>query len=128
MQGSTPRKLELPPERLAPEEAKQLSLASALSNFNGMATVTFSYDGHPGDLLVATGSVDQTGTYVFEVMPKAQDDAVGTPMSDRLRDLQAAHALTQIGDAAVQALKEVLLRSETIKCNNGQISGRNLRC
>lgn len=73
MQGSTPRKLGLPAERLAPEEAKQLSLASVLSNFNGMATLTFAYEGHPGDLLVATGSVDQTGTYVFEVMPNSLD-------------------------------------------------------
>lgn len=73
MDGAAPRKVALPTERLAPHQAKQLSLASALSNFNGMATLTFSYDGHPGDVLIATGSVDQTATYVFEVMPNSLD-------------------------------------------------------
>jgi len=53
MQGNKPRKIELPAEHLAPNQAKQLSLTSALSNFNGMATLTFSYDGHPGDLTPA---------------------------------------------------------------------------
>lgn len=69
MDGGHPRKVELPSEHFRPNEAKQLSFGSALSNFNGMATLTFSFDGHSGDLLMATGSVDQTGTYVFEVIP-----------------------------------------------------------
>lgn len=73
MNGSTPSRVPLPPERLAPHEARQLSLASPLSHFNGMATLTFAYDGHPSDVLIATGSVDQTATYVFEVMPNSLD-------------------------------------------------------
>jgi hypothetical protein len=74
MEGGKPRTVKLPPEHFAPGEARQLSFARTLSNFNGMATLTFTYGGHPGDLLIATGSVDQTGTYVFEVMP----DGLGT--------------------------------------------------
>ena len=73
MNGATPSRVPLPAERLAPHEARQLSLASPLSHFNGMATLTFAYDGHPSDVLIATGSVDQTATYVFEVMPNSLD-------------------------------------------------------
>lgn len=69
MDGNNPRRVELPSEHFAPNQTKQLSFGSALSNFNGMATLTFSFNGHSGDLLMATGSVDQTGTYVFEVIP-----------------------------------------------------------
>jgi hypothetical protein len=74
MESGEPRIVKLPPEHFSPGEARQLSFAKTLSNFNGMATLTFIYEGHPGDLLIATGSVDQTGTYVFEVMP----DGLGT--------------------------------------------------
>jgi hypothetical protein len=69
MNGGNPRRVELPSEHFAPNQTKQLSFGSALSDFNGMATLTFSFDGHSGDLLMATGSVDQSGTYVFEVIP-----------------------------------------------------------
>lgn len=36
-----------------------------------------AYDGLAGDLLMATGSTDQTGNYVFEVMPEALSPSVG---------------------------------------------------
>ncbi|MGH9682811.1 MAG: hypothetical protein ACRD4S_04270 [Candidatus Acidiferrales bacterium] len=69
MAGSQMSKISLPDERLAAGESRQLSLGRVLSNFSGMATLVLSYVGRPHDILLATGSVDQTGTYVFEVIP-----------------------------------------------------------
>src|SRR5271169_2815225 len=65
----------LPPQVLAPFESKQVDLkpglkALGLGDFNGMLNLELSYDGQPGDLLLSSGSVDQTGTYVFEVDPQ----------------------------------------------------------
>jgi hypothetical protein len=57
MESGKPRIVKLPPEHFAPGEARQLSFAQTLSNFNGMATLTLTYEGHPGDLLIATSSV-----------------------------------------------------------------------
>ncbi len=71
MAGSQMNKISLPELRLKENESRQLSLDSALSNFSGMATLVLSYQGMAHDLLVATGSVDQTGTYVFEVPPNS---------------------------------------------------------
>ncbi|MGA7623313.1 MAG: hypothetical protein WCA91_07015, partial [Candidatus Acidiferrales bacterium] len=41
-----------------------------LGGYNGQITESFSAVSNPGDLLVATGSTDQTANYVFEVLPK----------------------------------------------------------
>jgi Bacterial Ig-like domain (group 2) len=41
-----------------------------LGSFNGLITETFSTVSTPGDLIVATGSTDQTANYVFEVLPQ----------------------------------------------------------
>ena len=82
MDGSMPVTRNLPAQHLAPFEAKQVDLqgplsAAGLKNFNGSINLSTSFTGHGGDLVVATGSVDQTGTYVFEVEPQA----VGTSNS-----------------------------------------------
>lgn len=69
MAGSTVKKLSLPAQHLAAGEAKQLPLLQPLSNFNGLATLVMSYVGNAHDLLIATGSVDQTATFVFTVAP-----------------------------------------------------------
>lgn len=75
MQGSMPVTKSLPTQHLAPFEAKQLDLqgpltAAGLKNFNGSINLSASFTGKAGDLVLATGSVDQTGTYVFEVEPQ----------------------------------------------------------
>ena len=44
--------------------------AAGLKNFNGSINLSASFTGKAGDLVLATGSVDQTGTYVFEVEPQ----------------------------------------------------------
>ena len=41
-----------------------------LGSFNGLITESFSAMSNPGDLIVATGSTDQTANYVFEVLPQ----------------------------------------------------------
>ncbi len=76
MGGAVPVTRNLPTEHLAPFEAKQVDLqgplnAAGLKSFNGSINLSTSFTGHAGDLIIATGSVDQTGTYVFEVGPKA---------------------------------------------------------
>jgi len=76
MTGGAPITRNLPSQHLASFEAKQVGLqgpldAAGLQNFNGSINLSTSFTGHSGDLVIATGSVDQTGTYVFEVGPKA---------------------------------------------------------
>ena len=61
---------------LGPREATQIDVPTALSaaglkNFNGSINLSTSFTGKGGDLIVTSGSVDQTGTYVFEVEPQA---------------------------------------------------------
>src|SRR5713226_9596607 len=76
MQGSAPITRNLPAQHLAPFEARQVDLqgplnAAGLKDFNGSINLSTSFTGKGGDLILATGSVDQTGTYVFEVEPQA---------------------------------------------------------
>ena len=72
MVGASPQTRTLPAQMLAPFEARQVDLHSALmaaglKNFNGLIDMSASFTGKQGDLILASGSVDQTGTYVFEV-------------------------------------------------------------
>ncbi len=78
MQGSAPVSRNLPAQHLAPFEARRVDLqgplnAAGLKNFNGSINLSSSFTGKGGDLVLATGSVDQTGTYVFEVEPESVD-------------------------------------------------------
>ncbi len=73
MTGST---IDLGIWQFAPGEARQLDLQSALSgaglgNFDGMLTLSFRHSGAAGELLVASGSVSQNGSYTFEVAASA---------------------------------------------------------
>lgn len=75
MKGSAPATVNLPPQRLRPMEARQIDMSLALAglalaDFNGVINLAVSLTGQPGDLVLASGSVDQTGTYVFEVEPQ----------------------------------------------------------
>ena len=70
MPGGSPVTLSLPVQQLKPQETRQLDLPSMLANLglgglNGDINLSFSITGHGGDLVIATGSVDQTGNYVF---------------------------------------------------------------
>ncbi len=73
--GGAPVTRNLPPQHLAPFEARQVDMQSALHSgglrdFNGSINLSTTFTGKGGDLVLASGSVDQTGTYVFEVAPQ----------------------------------------------------------
>jgi hypothetical protein len=46
-----------------------------IQDFSGSINIGASYTGLPSDLVMASGSVDQTGNYVFEVQPQALSPA-----------------------------------------------------
>ena len=82
MGTETVNKIALPSEHLFPGQTKTIPLerllpAVGLGSLNGSITLSLSFVGRPGDLLIATGSVDQTGTYVFEVMPEGATTSIG---------------------------------------------------
>jgi len=68
-----PRSVALPDVALAPGEALDLTLdkVAHLPFRDGMANISYTYDAPCGPLLLSTGSVDATGSYVFEVNPQA---------------------------------------------------------
>ena len=75
MNGSAPVTRNLPAQHLAPFEARQVDMQSSLNstgvkNFSGSINLSASFTGKAGDLVLASGSVDQTGSYVFEVEPQ----------------------------------------------------------
>ena len=72
MEGAAAHSAQLPRIDLAPFETRALDLMSLLSafgpkNFNGSFNLALDTNAKPGSLLVASGSVDQTNSYVFEV-------------------------------------------------------------
>src|SRR5579859_7459273 len=74
MNGPNPRTLALGKQQLRPHETVQLKMnemlaTAGLSHFDGMLNLSFSYEGFENDLLVGNGSIDQTGNYVFAVLP-----------------------------------------------------------
>lgn len=71
----------LPPEVLAPYASRQVDMADRLKslrlrNFDGTLNMAVSYAGAVADLLMAAGAVDQTGSFVFAVIPQVIEDGV----------------------------------------------------
>ncbi len=82
MAGGAPSTLNPAPFRLKPFETMHVELkhviaSLGLERFSGSINLEVSFTGHGGDLVLATGSVDQTGTYVFEVLPEAVGKSFG---------------------------------------------------
>jgi hypothetical protein len=80
MTGTSSRQFTLPIQSLAPNESRQLPLdamlaAAGLNDYDGDMTLDFTYQGHPEDLFLSTGSVDQKGTYVFQVTPEGMGES-----------------------------------------------------
>jgi hypothetical protein len=76
MSGGAPQSVQLPPLKIAPHRTLNLNapalIASAgLNNFNGTVNLVLDTEAEFGALVLASGSVDQTNTYVFEVAPRA---------------------------------------------------------
>lgn len=57
-----------------------LLAAAGLKNFSGSVNLVFDTQGQSG-LLMASGSVDQTNTYVFEVAPRGTTMNAGKNLS-----------------------------------------------
>ncbi len=75
MSGTSPVSVAFPLQRLNPYETRQLDLAAmlkraGLAGLRGYANLSFTFTGHHGEFLVATGSVDQSGNWVFPVEPE----------------------------------------------------------
>ena len=80
--GGTPINRQLPAQLLLPFESRIVEFepmlrAAGLRSFDGMINLSASFTGHGGDLLLANGSVDQTGTYVFPVRPQVIGEGIG---------------------------------------------------
>ena len=86
MEGSISHAASLPTVALSPYHSVTLNLASLIDaygpkSFNGNLNVAFQYKGRIRALLVASGSVDQKNTYVFEVHPQLVGDSVAKAIS-----------------------------------------------
>jgi len=74
MEAGKSRLAKLPAVSLLPYQSRMLDIApllakSGLSAFNGSFNLILDAQGQPGSLLLASGSVDQRNTYVFQVLP-----------------------------------------------------------
>lgn len=82
MQGGAARSARLPQVAIAPYHSVDLAVpallaAAGLAHFNGEVNLALDVQGPPRQLLLAGGSVDQSGTYVFAVTPIAILESVG---------------------------------------------------
>ena len=77
--GGVPQTYALGQVSLQPGQTSHFDFESQFSSANplpdGSGHLTASFQGHDGDLQMATGSVDQTQSYVFEVAPSQQVDS-----------------------------------------------------
>ena len=75
MQAGTPRSFRSTAFTLAPHQTASIDVASllvqsGLKDFNGSFNLILDVPGNSRGLLMASGSVDRSNTYVFEVLPK----------------------------------------------------------
>lgn len=71
--GGGGQRVNLPPVTINAGSAIHVPLdlgSVGLGGYNGQITESFSTVSNPSDLIVATGSTDQTANYVFEVLPR----------------------------------------------------------
>jgi hypothetical protein len=85
-ENSASHSLSLPQFSIASGAAMNLDLSALISsssirNFNGNINVELDIKGPYGDLLMASGSVDQKNTYVFEAAPQAVAVSVAKSLS-----------------------------------------------
>src|SRR5581483_11817481 len=72
MQGSVPQSMQTPQVTILPYHTLNLNLASLVAGskqktFKERGNVTLNFEGRLLSLLIASGSVDEKNTYVFEV-------------------------------------------------------------
>lgn len=76
MQAGQARSAQLQPVQLQPYQSQSLNVPSMLAlagipNYNGSFNIVLNGDLKRGSLITAAGSVDQTKTYVFQIVPRA---------------------------------------------------------
>jgi hypothetical protein len=76
----------LSPLTLGPLQSRALDIptmmaAAGLKSFNGNLNIVVDREGQTGALLMAGGSVDQTNTYVFEVIPHSVKESASKSLS-----------------------------------------------
>jgi hypothetical protein len=86
VEDSASRSVQLPQLSIPPYASANLNVASliargTLRNFNGSVNLVLDFQGHRGDLVMASGSVDQKNTYVFQVMPQAIGESAAKGVS-----------------------------------------------
>jgi hypothetical protein len=86
MQAASPSSAHLAPVILPPHQTQNLDVpaliaGAGLKNFNGSVNLVFDTKGRQGALLLASGSVDQKNTYVFEVVPRGFSESVAKNVS-----------------------------------------------
>lgn len=86
MQGGGARSAQLKSFFVQPGKTTSLDVQSLLSNaglgnFNGTVNLILDLQGKPHSLLMASGSVDQTKTYVFQVIPRAVGESMSKSIS-----------------------------------------------
>jgi hypothetical protein len=85
-QAAAPHSARLKPVTVAPYQALDLGVpallaAAGLQHFNGEITLALDVQGPPHQILLAGGSVDRSGTYVFAVRPMAILESVAKSLS-----------------------------------------------
>ena len=85
MESGAAHSVSLPSVTLAPYSTRTLDLASMLSSaglkaFTGTFNLELDVQGKQGALQLAAGSVDQTNTYVFEVVPRFIEESASKSM------------------------------------------------
>ena len=85
MEGATARvaqlqKITLTPSKTLSLDVMSLLASAALKNFNGSVNLILDVEGNQS-VLMASGSVDQKNTYVFEVAPQAAVESVAKSLS-----------------------------------------------
>ncbi len=86
MEGAAARSAQLPQFTVPPHRTQNMDMSSLLSsaglkNFNGSVNLVLDTKAQPGALLMASGSVDQKNTYVFEVLPRGVLESASKTLS-----------------------------------------------
>jgi len=86
MADGAPHSAELPAIAIAPHHTVNLAVpsliaAAGLQNLTGSLNVVLDTKAQPGALALASGSVDQTNTYVFEVIPHGVGEGASKSLS-----------------------------------------------
>lgn len=83
MSNGSAQSAQLAPVSIVEHQTQSIDLTSAMvgfgpKNFSGSFNVTYEYTAKSGSILFSSGSVDQTNSYVFEVLPRGIQESAGS--------------------------------------------------